>query len=79
MEVEQDDASIFLHLNKYIQEILEEYKSTIKKFLKPKQVQIQPRVVLEHDDCPETPCARGWLCAKALVSYLATHIVSLNQ
>ncbi len=55
MEVEQDDESIRLHLNMYIQETLEEYKSTIKKFLKPKQVSMQSGVVLEHNNCPETP------------------------
>ncbi len=55
MEVEKDAESIRLHLDTYIQEILEEYISTIKKFVKPKQVPMQPGVALEHDDCPETP------------------------
>ncbi len=58
MEVEQDEKSIKLHLDTYVQEILDEYKSTIKKFLKPKQVPMQPGVILEHDDCPETPDPR---------------------
>ncbi len=31
MEVEQDDESIYLYLNTYIQEILQEYNSSIKK------------------------------------------------
>ncbi len=55
MEVEQDDESICLHLNTYIQETLEKFKSTIKKFFELKQVPMQPGAVLEHDDCPETP------------------------
>jgi hypothetical protein len=55
MEVEQDERSIKLHLDTYVQKILEEYKTTIKKFLKPKQVPMQPGVVLEHEDCPGTP------------------------
>ncbi len=38
MEVEQDEKSIKLHLDTHVQEILDEYKSTIKKFLKLKQV-----------------------------------------
>ena len=38
MEVEQDEKLIRLHLDTYVQEIFDEYKSTIKKFLKPKQV-----------------------------------------
>ncbi len=42
MEVEQDEKSIKLHLETYVQEIFEEYKSTIKKFVKPKQVPMQP-------------------------------------
>ena len=58
MGVEQDEKSIKLHLDTYVQEILDEYKSTIKKFLKPKQVPMQPGVTLEHDDCPETPDPR---------------------
>ncbi len=58
MEVEQDEESIRLHLDTHIQETHEEYKSNIKKFLKPKQVPMQPGVVLEHDDCPETPDPR---------------------
>jgi hypothetical protein len=60
MEAEwrQDDTLIRLHLDTFIQEIFEEYKSTIKKFLKPKQVPMQPRVVLEHDDCSENPDPR---------------------
>ncbi len=34
MEVEEDDETIRHHLDKYIQETFEEYKSIIKKFLK---------------------------------------------
>jgi hypothetical protein len=58
MEVEQDKDSICLHLNNYIQETLSGYKEVIKKFVKPKQVPMQPWVVLEHDLCPETPDPR---------------------
>ncbi len=58
MEVEKDEKSIKLHLDTHVQEILDEYTPTIKKLLKPKQVPMQPGVVLEHDDCPETPDPR---------------------
>ncbi len=34
IEVEQEEKSIKLHLDTYVQETLDEYKSTIKKFLK---------------------------------------------
>ena len=51
MEVEQDQNSIRLHLDTYIQDTLSEYKAAIKKFVKPKQVPMQPGVVLEHDMC----------------------------
>ncbi len=58
MEVEQDEKSIKLHLDTYVQDMLDEYKPTIKKFNKPKQMPMQPGVILEHDDCPETPDPR---------------------
>ena len=38
MEVEQDQDSIRLHLDTYIKETLDEYKSVVKKLLKPKKV-----------------------------------------
>ncbi len=52
MEVEQDKNSICIHLDNYIQDTVSKYKAAIKKFMKPKQVPIQPEVVLEHDLCP---------------------------
>ena len=55
MEVEQSKDSIKLHLDTYIQETLDEYKSIFKKFLKPKSVPMQPGVMLDNQDCPETP------------------------
>jgi hypothetical protein len=58
MEVEQDKSSIRLYLDTYIQETLSEYKATIKKFVKQKQVPMQHGIVLEHNLCPETPDPR---------------------
>ena len=58
MEVEQSKDSIKLHLDTYIQETLDEYKSIFKKFLKPKNVPMQPGVMLDNQDCPETPDLR---------------------
>ena len=55
MEVEQSKDPIKLHLDTYIQETLDEYKSIFKKFLKPKSVPMQPGVMLDNQDCPETP------------------------
>ncbi len=57
-EIEQDKSSIHLHLDNYIQDTVSEYKAAIKKFVKPKQVPMQPGVVLKHDVCPETPDQR---------------------
>jgi hypothetical protein len=50
--------SIRLHLDNYIKHTLSEYKTAIKKFVEPKQVPMQPGIVLEHDLCPETPDPR---------------------
>ena len=58
MEVEQKNGTIKLHLDTYIQEVLNDYKAVIKKDLKPKQVPMQPGVILTNDDCPETPDPR---------------------
>ncbi len=66
MEVEQDKNSICLHLDYYIQDTLSEYKAAIKKFVKPKQVPMQPGVVLEHDQCPETQIRASKRCTVPL-------------
>ena len=58
MEVEQDKGEIRLHLDTYIQEMLNEYQAYIKKDLKPKKVPMQPGVILTNDDCPEFPDPR---------------------
>ena len=55
MEVEPKNEKIQLHHNTYIHEVSDDYKAVIKKDLKPKQVPMQPGVILTHDDCPETP------------------------
>jgi hypothetical protein len=55
MEVEQDKSSIRLHLDNYIEDTLWEHEAAIKKFVKPKQMPMQPGIVLEYDLCPETP------------------------
>jgi hypothetical protein len=41
MEVEQDNGEIRLHLDTYVQEMLDEYKAFINRDLKPKQVPMQ--------------------------------------
>ncbi len=54
LEVEQDKGQIRLHLDTYVNEMLE-YKANIKRDLKPKKIPMQPGVVLTKDDAPETP------------------------
>jgi hypothetical protein len=53
LEVEQDKGQIRLHLDTYVNEMLEEYKAYIKRDLKPKKIPMQPGVVLTKDDSPE--------------------------
>jgi hypothetical protein len=55
MEVEQDNTTIKLHLDHYVQEMLSEYKDYIKKSLRPKRVPISPGGILRPEDCPELP------------------------
>ncbi len=55
MEVKQDNKTIKLHLDHYVQEMLTQYKDYIKKSLRPKRVQISPGVILRPEDCPEVP------------------------
>jgi hypothetical protein len=55
LEVERDKGQIRLHLNTYVNEMLEDYKAYIKRDLKSKKILMQPGVVLTKDDAPETP------------------------
>ncbi len=48
MEVEQDNKTIKLHLDRYVQETLAECKDYIKKSLAPKCVPISPGVIERH-------------------------------
>lgn len=70
MEVEQTKDSIKLHLDTYIQETIDEYKSVIKTMLKPKNVPMQPGVMLECQDCPETPDPRQQKVYRSFVAKL---------
>ena len=47
MEVEHNKENIAIHLDTCIQETLAEYKAAVTKFLKPKQVPMQPGIMLE--------------------------------
>jgi hypothetical protein len=58
MEVEQPGQVIKLHLDSYIQEVLNEYKEYIKKSLRPKRVPMSPGLVLNNEDCPVVPDPR---------------------
>ena len=55
MEIENNKENLAIHLDTYIQETLSEYKAAVTKFLKPKQVPMQPGIMLELEDCPESP------------------------
>jgi hypothetical protein len=50
MQVAQSKARIHLHLNNYIQEILDEYKVFQTKSLRPKLVPTQTRLILTKND-----------------------------
>jgi hypothetical protein len=52
MQVEQSNGKIRLHLDNYIRETLDEYKEFSTKSLRPKQVPIQPGLILEKTDWP---------------------------
>jgi hypothetical protein len=55
LEVEQLDCCVKLHLDTYIQELIAEYQLIRPKFLKQKKVPMSPGLVLDANDCPETP------------------------
>ena len=55
LEVEQMESGIHLHLDTYIQELIEEFRMMYKKFVKPKTVPMAPGLVLDDSDCPELP------------------------
>ena len=57
MEIEHNKENLIIHLDTYIQQTLAEYKAAVTKFLKltRKQVPMQPGVMLELEDCPESP------------------------
>ncbi len=58
MQVEQSKGRIRPHLDNYIRETLDEYKEFSTKSLRPKQVPIQPGLILEKTDCPIVPDPR---------------------
>ncbi len=55
MEIEQSNRSIKLHLDHYIREMLNEYRTYIKKLLRPKRVPFSPEVILRPEDSPTLP------------------------
>ena len=58
MEVEQPGKVIRMHLDTYIQTVLDEYKEYIKKALRTKRVPMSPGIVLNNEDCPDLPDPR---------------------
>ncbi len=48
LEIEQSLARIKIHLDNYIQEAIDDYKSHFKKLVKSKKVPMQPGVVLDN-------------------------------
>ena len=55
MKIEHNKENLAIHLDTNIQEALAEYKETVTKVLKPKQVPMQPGIMMELEDCPEHP------------------------
>jgi hypothetical protein len=55
LEVEPLNSGIHLHLDTYIQELIDEFRIMHKKFVKPKTVPMSPELVLDNRDCPELP------------------------
>jgi hypothetical protein len=70
LEIEQGPRGINLHLDTYIQEIIDEYGTYFRKSLKPKKVPMQPGVVLDGTDCPETPDPRDQKIYRSIVAKL---------
>ncbi len=52
MEVDQSGNKIRLHLDRYIQDVIDEYSAFSQKPVRPKQVPSQPGLLLTRDDCP---------------------------
>ncbi len=52
MQVEQSRKRIRLHLDNYVQELLDEYKACATKSLRTKQTPCQPGLILTQEDCP---------------------------
>jgi hypothetical protein len=55
LEVEQLETGIHLHLDTYVQELIEEFGIMQRKFVKPKTVPMSPGLVLDNNNCPELP------------------------
>ena len=55
MGIKHNKRDLPIHLDKYIQETLAYYKAAVTKFLKQKQVPMQPGIKLELEDCLERP------------------------
>ena len=66
MEIEQSNRSITLHLDHYIREMLNEYKTYIKKSLRPKCVPFSPGVILRPEDSPTLPDPSNFIKAEVL-------------
>ena len=65
MEIGHNKKNLTVHLDTYMRETLAEYKATVTKFLKPKQVLMQPGIMmLELEDCPESP-PKVWMVSQA--------------
>ncbi len=48
MKIEHNKRNLTIHFNRYIQDTLAEYQASVTKFLKPKQMPMQPGITLER-------------------------------
>ena len=70
LSVEQTKNHIAIHLDRYIEETLEEYQKLISKSLRPKSTPMQPGNTLSSADCPDVPEKRRQAIYRSMVARL---------
>jgi hypothetical protein len=80
LEVKQLDGCIKLNLDTYIQELIAEYQLIRPIFFKPKNLPMSPGLLLETNDCPETPdpVAQKQYRSKAAKVQFAAHWIRFD-
>ena len=55
LQVEHVDSEIHLHMDTYVENVPEQYKSFVRRTLRPNKLPNAPNHQLTKDDCPEHP------------------------